>query len=319
MTSAGSVPTPRTTDRSRSRTSPSSGPAWASGGRVRGRSWHRSATDDLSNAAFPYLTARQIAISGVPVLALRVTYVGELGWELYCPMDDGLALWDALWAAGQAHGMVAGGLSGHRQPPPGEGLPGLVLGHHPRRHAVPGRARLRRAAGQGAGVHRSGGIARRPARRRWTGALCCLVLDEPLAVALGNEPIRVGGEVVGRVTSGGYGFAVGASIAYGYLPVALAEAGTRCEVEVFGEWIGAVGQRRAAVRPGRVEDQVLGVRRRRWRRTARAASRNGGPQPLELGRGELRPLRDGSGRPSASASGSASSNASTRSPSGCSL
>ena len=65
--------------------------------------------DDLSNAAFPYLTARQITIGGVPALALRVTYVGELGWELYCPMDDGLALWDTLWAAGQAHGLVAGG------------------------------------------------------------------------------------------------------------------------------------------------------------------------------------------------------------------
>jgi 4-methylaminobutanoate oxidase (formaldehyde-forming) len=69
--------------------------------------------------------------------------------------------------------------------------------------------------------------------------LCCLVLDDPLAVALGNEPIRAGDAVVGRVTSGGYGFTVGASIAYGYLPVASAEPGTRLEVEVFGEWIGA--------------------------------------------------------------------------------
>jgi 4-methylaminobutanoate oxidase (formaldehyde-forming) len=69
--------------------------------------------------------------------------------------------------------------------------------------------------------------------------LCCLVLDDPLAGALGNEPIRAGGEVVGRVTSGGYGFAIGASIAYGYLPVELAAAGTGCEVEIFGEWVGA--------------------------------------------------------------------------------
>jgi 4-methylaminobutanoate oxidase (formaldehyde-forming) len=59
-----------------------------------------------------------------------------------------------------------------------------------------------------------------------------------LAVALGNEPIRVGGAVLGRVTSGGYGFTVGASIAYGYLPVELAAVGARGEVEVFGEWVG---------------------------------------------------------------------------------
>jgi 4-methylaminobutanoate oxidase (formaldehyde-forming) len=58
-------------------------------------------------------------------------------------------------------------------------------------------------------------------------------------VALGNEPIRADDAVVGRVTSGGYGFTVAASIAYGYLPVALAEVGTPVEVEVFGEWISA--------------------------------------------------------------------------------
>ena len=68
--------------------------------------------------------------------------------------------------------------------------------------------------------------------------LRCLVLDDPLAVALGNEPVRVGGEVVGRVTSGGYGFAVERSIAYAYLPPDGARIGTRGEVEVFGDWIG---------------------------------------------------------------------------------
>jgi 4-methylaminobutanoate oxidase (formaldehyde-forming) len=64
------------------------------------------------------------------------------------------------------------------------------------------------------------------------------VLDDPLSVCLGNEPVRVAGEVVGRVTSGGYGFAVKRSIAYAYLPPDLSAIGTRGEVEVFGEWIG---------------------------------------------------------------------------------
>ena len=62
--------------------------------------------DDL---AFPYMHAGEIEVSAVPCLALRVTYVGELGWELYCPMERGLELWDTLWAAGRAHGLVAGG------------------------------------------------------------------------------------------------------------------------------------------------------------------------------------------------------------------
>ena len=62
-----------------------------------------------SNDAFPYLTAAQISVGSVPVLALRVTYVGELGWELYCPTEYGAPLWDTLWAAGRPHGMRAGG------------------------------------------------------------------------------------------------------------------------------------------------------------------------------------------------------------------
>ena len=73
-----------------------------------------------------------------------------------------------------------------------------------------------------------------PARR-----LRCLVLDDALAVALGSEPVRVDGEIVGRVTSGNQGHRVGRSIAFGYLPADRAELGRRVEVEVFGEWIGA--------------------------------------------------------------------------------
>ena len=66
-----------------------------------------------------------------------------------------------------------------------------------------------------------------------------LVLDEPRAVCLGNEPVRVEGSVVGRVTSGGYGFAVERSIAYAYLPADRGGMGQRAEIDLFGEWIGA--------------------------------------------------------------------------------
>ncbi len=194
--------------------------------------------DDLSDPAFRYLTARPITVAGLPVLALRVTYVGELGWELYGAMDDGLALWDALWAAGQPHGMVAGGYraidslrleKGYRvwssDITPDDTPFQAGLGFAVRLDKEPG------FIGQDA----LRAADERPPDRR----LSCLVLDEALTVAMGSEPIRVGGVVVGRVTSGGYGFTVAASIAYGYLPVALVEPGTRCEVEVFGDWIGA--------------------------------------------------------------------------------
>ncbi|HVL53674.1 MAG TPA: FAD-dependent oxidoreductase, partial [Vitreimonas sp.] len=64
---------------------------------------------DLSDDAFPYLVARDLAVGNVPVRAARVTYVGELGWELYAPMEYGRTLWDTVWEAGTGHGLVAGG------------------------------------------------------------------------------------------------------------------------------------------------------------------------------------------------------------------
>jgi glycine cleavage system aminomethyltransferase T len=86
-----------------------------------------------------------------------------------------------------------------------------------------------------------GAAALAEARERGlTRRLRCLTLSDPRAVCLGNEPVRVGGQVVGRVTSGGYGYTVRRSIAYAYLPVAAGEPGTKVEVGVFGEWVPGV-------------------------------------------------------------------------------
>ncbi len=71
--------------------------------------------------------------------------------------------------------------------------------------------------------------------------LRAIVLDDPRAVVVGGEPVRVGDRVVGRVTSGGYGYTIGASIAYAYLPIDDATPGTAVSIDLFGEWIdGAV-------------------------------------------------------------------------------
>src|SRR5262249_60146552 len=64
---------------------------------------------DVSDTAFPYMSSRRLTVGGAAVLALRVTYVGELGWELSAPIADGLALWDALWSVGIPLGLVAAG------------------------------------------------------------------------------------------------------------------------------------------------------------------------------------------------------------------
>ena len=71
-----------------------------------------SVTDgDVSNAAFRYFQGRELWVGNVPVTALRLSYVGELGWELYTTADLGAKLWDTLWAAGQEHGLIAAGRS----------------------------------------------------------------------------------------------------------------------------------------------------------------------------------------------------------------
>src|ERR1700760_2002410 len=66
--------------------------------------------DDVSHEAFAFGTCREIEIAGTVVLASRISYVGELGWELYVPIEQGLRLWDTLWSAGQPHGLVPAGI-----------------------------------------------------------------------------------------------------------------------------------------------------------------------------------------------------------------
>jgi glycine cleavage system aminomethyltransferase T len=67
-------------------------------------------SDDVSNEAFPFSTWRNVSVDGIEVLASRISYVGDLGWELYVPMTHGAKLWDAVWEAGQPHGVVPAGI-----------------------------------------------------------------------------------------------------------------------------------------------------------------------------------------------------------------
>jgi 4-methylaminobutanoate oxidase (formaldehyde-forming) len=189
---------------------------------------------DLSNEAFPYMTARELTVGPVPCLAVRVTYVGEPGWELYCPTEFGVALFDALWETGRAHGLVAGGYKAIDSLRLEKGY--RVWGSDITPDDTPYEAGLGFAVklDKGDFLGREALVARPDPER----LLRCLVLDDSRAVALGSEPVRVEGESVGRVTSGGIGYTVGRSIAYAYLPADRAAQGTRVDVEIFGEWVG---------------------------------------------------------------------------------
>jgi glycine cleavage system T protein len=192
---------------------------------------------DLSDAAFPYFTARETILDLVPALALRVSYVGELGWEIYTPVEYGLRLWDTLWEAGQPSGLTALGNGAfdslrlekgyrlwgadiHADDNPFEA--GLGWAVKMDKGDFLGRQALQRIREQG--------LSRR---------LCCMTLDDPGAVVLGKEPILEDDRVLGYVTSANHGHTVGRFIIYGYLPLPYAAAGRRVEVEYFGGRYGA--------------------------------------------------------------------------------
>ncbi|MCZ6632195.1 MAG: FAD-dependent oxidoreductase [bacterium] len=189
--------------------------------------------NDISNQAFPYFTAGRLTIDLVPALALRLSYVGELGWEIYTPTEYGLRLWDILWEAGLSSGMIAlgggafdslrlekgyrlWGADIHTEYTPYEA--GLAWMVDFNKGDFLGREALLRIQAQG--------VSRK---------LCCMTLDDPDAVILGKEPIFADGRVLGYVTSTNRGYTVDKHIAYGYLPVPYARQGTRVEVEYFGE------------------------------------------------------------------------------------
>ena len=190
----------------------------------------------LENEDFPYMSVRETTVGHVPVRALRVTYVGELGWELYCPTEYGMALWQTLWRAGEEHGIVAGGYRAIDSMRLEKGY--RVWGAD----ITPDETPYEGGVGFCAKLDKEGGFIGREALaeakdRGPRTRLCCLVLADPRSVALGNEPVRVGGEVCGRVTTGGYGYTIERSIAYAYMAPEHAEPGTEVAVEIFGRWV----------------------------------------------------------------------------------
>jgi glycine cleavage system T protein len=197
----------------------------------------RVTRDDVSNAAFPYLTARTIEVGGLDVWAQRISYAGELGWELYVPAGQGAQLWDRLMAAGEGLGITPAGYKaldslrlekGYRYwsaditPADNPYEAGLGFCVDLDKGDFVGREALLRVKAQG--------VQRR---------LCALTLERGDCVLYGGEALCRDGAVVGRVRSGGYGYSVGKNIVYGYLPLELAEAGTPLEVMVFGQQVPA--------------------------------------------------------------------------------
>ena len=202
--------------------------------------------DDLSHEGFKYFRALTTHLGAIPVTMMRVSYVGELGWEIYADAAYGAALWDLLWAAGRDHGVIAAGPDRVQQPADREGLP--VLGDRRDRRAPPAAAGL--------------DFAVRMAKDDFVGKaaleqaappekiLRSIVFHDPTAVVLGKEPVYLAGDAdcAGYVTSAAYSATIGRSIAYAWLPASTAP-GDVVAVDYRGSRYGATVHAEPVVDP----------------------------------------------------------------------
>jgi glycine cleavage system aminomethyltransferase T len=204
------------------------------------------AENDVGSEALPFRAARTIRVGDAEVLAQRITYVGELGFELYAAPEGAVQVWDRLLEAGEPHGIEPGGYrvldslrleKGYRY----FGTD-LTAGDTPYEAGLGFCVALDKGEFNGRGALAEAG--KRPARRLRT----LLVGGEEYLPVYGGEAVRAGGKVVGRLRSAGYGFTVARNIGLAHLPAEV-EPGARLEVEVLGEPVDAVVAEDALVDP----------------------------------------------------------------------
>ncbi|WP_049986004.1 GcvT family protein [Halobellus rufus] len=203
---------------------------------------------DVSNDGFPYFTAKQIYVGEVPVIALRVSYVGELGWELWAPTEYGQRLWETLWEAGQdldVRPMGGGALESMRLEK-GFRLWGTDIDTDSNPYE----------AGLGFAVDLDTDFIGKEALEaaKESGIddeITPITLDDSDDVLLSGRPVLVDGEPQGYVQAADFGYSVGESIAYTYLPTEYTEAGTDVQVRCEGELYDATVRDEPLFDPGR--------------------------------------------------------------------
>jgi 4-methylaminobutanoate oxidase (formaldehyde-forming) len=222
----------------------------------RARDLLQSLTDsDLSHDAFSFGTVRQIEVGGCPVLAARITYVGELGWELHIPADQTAEVFDRLVAAGEPFGLTLAGTTAQNSLRLEKGY--VSWGHD----VSPDDTPLEAGLGFAVAWDKAGGFLGRDALLRQKAAglrrrLVTFVLADSGPVLWGGEPILRDGQPAGYTTSGSYAHTLGAAIGMGYVsadvPVTAAWiASGRYEIDVAGERFVAVPHLRAPYDPER--------------------------------------------------------------------
>ena len=192
---------------------------------------------ELGNDAFRWLTAQEIEIAGVPCRALRVNYVGELGWELHHPMERMSELYDAIWNAGEEFGIADFGayaVNSMRMEKCYRGI-GADLTNE----VTPIEAGLQRFVAMKKADFVGRAALERIQAEGVSQQLVYLEVDAHDADCLGGEPVYADGRVVGVTTSGGYGHRVQKSLAFAYVKPEFATPGTQIEVDILEDRRGA--------------------------------------------------------------------------------
>ncbi|MFI7707807.1 FAD-dependent oxidoreductase [Nonomuraea sp. NPDC049480] len=192
-------------------------------------------TADLT--ALRYFRGTRAYIGNVPVTMLRLSYVGELGWEIYTTADLGLKLWDTLWGAGRDRlpgGVIAAGRGAFTSLRLEKGYRSfgtdMTFEHDPYEAGLGFAVKL----DKGDFIGRDALLARKESVTR---RLSCLLTDE---VVMGREPVYDGDRAVGHVTSAAYGHTIGKAIAYAWLPASLATPGQTVHIGYFDRRVKAV-------------------------------------------------------------------------------
>ncbi|TCR19606.1 FAD-dependent oxidoreductase [Streptomyces sp. BK205] len=193
--------------------------------------------EDFSATGLKYFRAKRAHIGSVPVTAMRLSYVGELGWELYTTADLGQKLWDTLWRAAKPLGGIAAGRGAFNSLRLEKGYRSfgtdMTYEHDPYEAGVGFAVKADKEdfIGKAALERRAADVRRK---------LTCLTVDDPRAVVMGKEPVYDGERAVGYVTSAAFGHTIGKGIAYAWLPADLAAPGTPLRIGYFDQLVEAV-------------------------------------------------------------------------------
>ncbi|MET1027350.1 MAG: FAD-dependent oxidoreductase [Dongiaceae bacterium] len=190
-------------------------------------------TEDISHAGFPFLSARRMTVGLAEALVIRLSFTGELGFEIYCePKSQGHIL-ERLLAAGAAHGLKLCGV---------RALNSLRLekgyGSWGREFSVDynaAEAGIDRLVKLEKGEFIGRAAAEAALKAGGKRKLAIMTVDVSDTDPIGNEPVLQNGKVIGRLTSAGYGHTIGTAVALSYLPVDIVNAGGKVEIEVLGE------------------------------------------------------------------------------------